>query len=128
MSQIAVLNVGTGDTKLSFDSDDPNDVKRVGEIVRDMIRRGYAVLVEVGEHNGKPTYQRAEDFDPETSEYIITGNATPPIFEVKDDRNDEPKATARGRKTEKKKPRTSNKRPVNAKKTKAVGVARTAGG
>lgn len=67
---VGVLNVGAGDTKLVFDKTNPAECIRAGRIVKDMIRRGYALLVEV-ERNGVKKFERARDFDPETSEYII---------------------------------------------------------
>jgi hypothetical protein len=65
--EVGVLNVGLGDTKLSFDKSDPAERIRAARIVRDMLRRGYALLVEV--EPGK--FQRAKDFDDETCEYIV---------------------------------------------------------
>ena len=47
MGQIGVLNVGAGDTKLSFDKNNPAEMIRSARIVTDMLRRGYALLVEV---------------------------------------------------------------------------------
>lgn len=64
---VGVLNVGAGDITLSFDKNNPADCIRAGRIVKDLIRRGYALLVEVTP--GK--YQRAKDFDENTSEYIV---------------------------------------------------------
>ena len=44
---IAILNVGAGDTRLSFDKANPAEAIRAARIVKDMLRRGYALLVEV---------------------------------------------------------------------------------
>lgn len=71
--ELSILNVGEGDTVLSFDSDKPGEVKRARAAVSDMLRRGFAILVEVGQQDGKPLYQRATDFDADTNEYIIVG-------------------------------------------------------
>jgi len=71
--QLGILNVGAGDTKISFDKDKPEDRARAAQIVTDMIRRGYAIMIVVGERNGQPLYQRAVDFDPQTCEYVIMG-------------------------------------------------------
>jgi hypothetical protein len=73
MTGLAVLNVGAGDTKLSFDPDVPEDRQRAALVVADMLKRGYAILVEVGTKDGKPLYQRIEAFDVKTCEYIIVG-------------------------------------------------------
>jgi len=67
---VGILNIGAGDTKLTFDKSNPVESVRAARIVRDMLRRGYALLVEV-EKDGKKIFRRAEDFDEETCEYII---------------------------------------------------------
>ena len=64
---VGILNVGAGDTKLSFDPKNPAERIRAARIVRDMLRRGYALLVEVAPGE----YQRATDFDEARCEYII---------------------------------------------------------
>ena len=69
---VGILNVGAGDTKLTFDKSNPAERERAGRIVQDMLSRGYAILIQVGEKGGEPLYQRAKAFDPETCEYIIT--------------------------------------------------------
>jgi hypothetical protein len=119
IGEIGILNVGAGDTKLSFDPSKPDEVKRSARIVKDMLMRGYAIFVEVGKNEKGPIYQRATDFDAETSEYLIVG--TPPEPE---NENAEPKRTSRpeSRKA------TRGQTRVPAAKTNAVAVARTAGG
>jgi hypothetical protein len=64
---VALLNVGTGDTKLTFDKDNPAETIRAQRIVTDMIRRGYALIVEVQEGQ----FQRVKEFRADTNEYII---------------------------------------------------------
>ena len=78
---IGILNVGAGDTKLVFDPNNAIETIRAKRIVKDMLRRGYALIVEVpqapperGWPEGKPPpkrYQRVLDFDEKTAEYII---------------------------------------------------------
>lgn len=68
--QVGVLNVGAGDTKLSFDPKNEAECIRAARIVKDMIRRGYVLLVEV-EENGQKINRRAHDFDATKYEYII---------------------------------------------------------
>lgn len=70
MGELAVLNVGTGDTKLTFDKSNPAETIRAERIVQDMLRRGYALLIEVKKKE-KVEYRRVKRFDPKTSEYII---------------------------------------------------------
>jgi hypothetical protein len=76
IGEVGILNVGAGDTKLVFDPSNPEDMTRAARIVKDMLRRGYALLVAVGStEKGEPTYRRAHDFDETTCEYIIVGVA-----------------------------------------------------
>lgn len=67
---VGILNVGDGDTKLSFDPRNPAERIRAARIVRDMLRRGYALLIEV-EHNGEKVFTRATDFREDVCEYVI---------------------------------------------------------
>lgn len=69
---LGILNVGAGDTKLSFDPSNPAECIRAARIVRDMLRRGYALLIVTGKDaEGRPIYARATDFDEATHEYIV---------------------------------------------------------
>lgn len=68
---IGVLNVGAGDTKLVFDKNNPGEVIRSARIVKDMLRRGYALLIEVDVGKGKKAFQRVKEFREDTCEYII---------------------------------------------------------
>jgi hypothetical protein len=65
--EVSLLNVGDGDTKLSFDPRNPAERIRAARIVRDMLRRGYALLVEVAPGE----FQRATDFREDVCEYVI---------------------------------------------------------
>lgn len=62
--------MGAGDTKLSFDPNNPAERIRAARIVRDMLRRGYALLVET-EVKGERIFTRALDFDETKCQYII---------------------------------------------------------
>lgn len=44
---VGILNVGTGDIRLAFDKNNPAECIRAARIVKDMLRRGFALLVEV---------------------------------------------------------------------------------
>lgn len=70
MGELALLNVGTGDTKLTFDNKNPAETIRAKRIVEDMLRRGYALLIEV-KKGRKTEYRRVKAFDAKTCEYII---------------------------------------------------------
>jgi len=110
---VGILNVGAGDTKLSFDPKNPVERERAKKIVLDMLRRGYALLVQVGTKNGEPIYQRAKGFDPKTCEYVIAGGLDEGI-----DLGAEYRPPAkRGRPAR-----------IKAETTRAVSVGRMAGG
>lgn len=115
---IGILNVGAGDTKLTFDPKNPAEVARSAKIVTDMIRRGFVLLIQIGENDKGPIYQRAHGFDETTAEYIIAGD--PPVDTESKSVKKPASAPRRGRKA------ASHRVP--AAKTSAVAVARTAGG
>lgn len=118
---VAILNVSAGDTKLTFDPKMPAEVARAAKIVKDMLRRGFALLVEVGSDDKGPLYRRVHDFDEATTEYIIAG--TP------DDQEDshEQKQASPPR-TRRKGKAAAKPRRIAAQKANVVAVARTAGG
>ena len=70
---ISCSSVGDGDTTLSFDPKKPEETRRAKKIADDMLKRGFAILVEVRKNDGEPLYQHAKTFDGETAEYIIVG-------------------------------------------------------
>lgn len=67
---VGILNVGAGDIRISFDKSNPVEVIRSRRIVTDMLRRGYALLVEV-DRDGQKAFERAIDFDEKTDSYIV---------------------------------------------------------
>ena len=69
--QIGILNVGAGDTKLSFDKSNPGECIRSARIVTDMLRRGYALLIEVPDGKGGKVFTRVKEFREDVCEYII---------------------------------------------------------
>jgi hypothetical protein len=118
MGELGILNVGAGDTKLVFDKNNPADCIRAAEVVRDMLRRGYAVLIEVDDGQGGKTHTRAVDFDVNTTEYIIADDpaSAQADADLEAEVSEEP-APIKGR-----------RRRVAATDTRGVAVARTAGG
>lgn len=142
---VGILNVGAGDTKLTFDKDNPIETARAARIVTDMIRRGYVLFVEVVE-DGKKVFRRALNFDERTAEYIIADLDPLKAQEVDNAdaaarTSDEPQV-ARGGLDDgpaveaeqvpspslpKRRGRPPTKR-VPASSTKAISVGRTAGG
>lgn len=154
--EVALLNVGYGDTKLVFDNKNPSETIRASRIVKDMLRRGYALLVEVEQSDGTKAFQRAWDFDESRAEYLIADfdssyaptpppqaesavyvpppryAAEPPPGEPEDEEASEaaPDRPAESS-TEAPAPRRRGGRPtkrIPAAGTRAVAVARSAGG
>lgn len=122
---VGILNVGAGDTKLSFDPSNPAERIRAARIVKDMLRRGYALLIEAGtDAAGKTVYQRALDFDEEKAEYIIA-DFDPEIAAEVDAADGESVPPGPATQERRKPGRT---RRVDAGKTTGVAVARIAGG
>lgn len=130
---VAILNVSAGDTKLTFDKSNPAEAIRAARIVKDMLRRGYALLIEVGQgEDGKPLYQRAKDFDENTNEYIIADFDPITAKDADDEEGQEEDETDQSASAEAPRPASNRKaagtRRIPAGKTKAVAVARTSGG
>lgn len=120
--ELAILNVSEGDTKLTFDPKNKAETKRASAAVRDMIRRGFAVLIEVGHDEKGPLYRRAHDFDPETAEYIIAG--------APEETEEEPASVQKPPSPPPRRPRRGKEARVRIPAAAAIGiaVAPTAGG
>jgi hypothetical protein len=144
IGELGILNVGTGDTKLSFDPNNPQDCIRAARIVKDMLRRGFALLVKVRDNeDGTPIYQRALDFDDTKYEYIIAD--FDPLEAAKVDQEEESRVEGAAVGTDQAQTpqgevvtgasapvsttgkRSATKR-IPAAKTSGVAVARSAGG
>lgn len=121
MGEVAILNVGAGDTKITFDKDNPEETARAAGIVEDMLKRGYALLIEAGRDERGPLYRRALGFDPQTCEYIVAGD--PHVTEEKNVGTDDYKP---GRTKSRSKRGATSRVPASG--TNAVAVARTSGG
>lgn len=135
--EVGILNVGAGDTKLSFDPKNPQDRIRAARIVRDMLRRGFALLVEVKQPDGSMAFQRAIDFDDQHYEYIIAdfdsaAASRADQAEAADEEASQATAAAAapaGAKTDAPKPGNGRRtRRVPAASTRSVAVGRSAGG
>lgn len=132
--QIGILNVGCGDTKLSFDKSNPAECIRAARIVTDMIKRGYALLVEVEQPNGTKTYQRVYAFREETCEYVIAD--MDPLQAQRADEQEAQNEQAGETSSEAATPQGDKARPkgkrgtrtLKASETRGVAVARSAGG
>ena len=64
---VSILNCTDGDTKITFNPRKPADVARAKSVIEDMLKRGFAIMVE-DEHGNT---QRCTAFDPTTCEYIV---------------------------------------------------------
>lgn len=127
--KVSILSVGDGDLTLSFDKSNPMEVIRAARVVKDMLKRGYALLVEV-EVDGVKKYQRVREFDESTCSYVIAD------FDPSPDPQPEPKP--RQPHVEKEKPQAVRQAapPVKGKRGKriaadtanVVAVGRVAGG
>lgn len=139
--EIGILNVGAGDTKLIFDKTNLAELLRAKRIVTDMLKRGYALLVETGEKDdaGRPVTRRVKAFDENTCEYIIAD--FDPLQAAEHDAHEqssqetstapgapagEPGSGGRGGKGPR--VRGGGERRIDASKTRGVAIARTAGG
>jgi len=67
---LEILNVQGGDVKITFDKQNTAETIRARRIVTDMLRRGYALVVEV-DRNGERAYERIQGFDEAKGEYIV---------------------------------------------------------
>lgn len=124
---LSILNVYEGDVKITFDKANPAETIRAGRIIKDCIRRGYALLIEVD-----GAYQRALDFDEKVGEYVIADfdpsyRQKPTGEEEEDEQESEQEAEAENPP----KIRSQRGRPrkrVAMESTNAVAIARSAGG
>jgi len=113
---ISILSVGRGDLRLSFDLTNPLEARRAESIVTDLMKQGYAVMVQVGKNEVGPLFQRLKAFDPKTSEYIVFGD--PPVAET------QPASAP----TEKRRPGRPRKETRVPSSSPVYAVARSAGG
>jgi hypothetical protein len=127
MGTVGILNVGTGDTKIVFDADNPQDMIRATRIVKDMLRRGYALLVDTGKKgaDGKPVLTRAYDFDESKCEYIIAD-----LDPIAQEPTNEPSAAPSdgAGSAQSRSPKHAPRKRVPASSVDVTAVARSAGG
>lgn len=126
---VSILSVGHGDTKLTFDPTKPEEAAKAAKVVASMIKNGFVLLVEVGQNEKGPIYQRAKAFDESTHEYIIAGMADDAPTTTENDQDEQASEAPPARKTEKRpRSRTPATRRVPASGTDVVAVRRTSGG
>lgn len=129
--EVGILNVGAGDTKLSFDPKNAAERIRAARIVTDMLRRGYALLVEV-ERRGKRSFQRVLKFQEDKCEYIIADldPVAAAAADEEDDKRVEPDKNGPKEAAARRAPRGKIRpsRSIPAEGVRAVAVAPSAGG
>lgn len=113
VGELSILNVGAGDIRVTFNHHDRGETQKAMRMLRDMQKRGYAVLVELPDG----TYTRATKLDATTNSYVLTLPDEAPV-----PADAEPVKGRRGRR-----PGTKQVK-VPVRTSKAVGVARSAGG
>lgn len=122
--EIDCLNCGAGDISLSWNANDPMEIERAMRVVKDMIRRGYALFVKGTD--GKMTKVKA--FDEADGCYLIADGpegSAPPSYIAEPEPAAEPTEPQQMPEPELKKKRG---RPVKMSHAKVVAVGRSAGG
>jgi len=123
--EVSILSVGEGHISLSFNSDDPAEVIRASRIVKDMLRRGYALLVKTPDQK----WSRAKDFDENTNEYLIADlDAEPQPEDTSPTYSATVGSTAESSVSSKLRRGRPPMKRVSAKESELVSVGRTAGG
>lgn len=106
-----VLSVGQGHMSLKFDYNDPIERARAERVIKDMLKRGYALFVQ----HADGTFDRVKRFDPVFGEYIIADGPTVAPTPIEQTPDSPPK--------EESKPKR-----LSPGKVKTVVVGRSAGG
>lgn len=116
---LSVLNTGVGDIQVTFNQHDTGELEKDIRMLTDMQSRGYAILVQLEDG----TYVRATEIDATRGRYIVQLPAAD-VAKAGPDAIVEPVRRKRGR------PRKSDtvRVSVPVEKTRATGVARSAGG
>lgn len=66
--ELRVLNVGAGDITITFNNTDVDETDKALAMLQDMLKRGYLVAVQLPDG----TYARARQIDPTRGRYIVT--------------------------------------------------------
>lgn len=64
--QLDVLNCGYGHLQIKFDKGNEDDADKARRVIKDMLKRGYCLFVEI---DGE--FHKVKAFDPERDEYIL---------------------------------------------------------
>lgn len=106
-----VLSVGRGDMKINFNSDNPEEVEQAKSMVRDMLRSGYMIFVEV-EEDGKKVTKKVHDFDEKHCEYVIRIDKRTKPWKNRDKKSKKGGEKGKGKDTERHSARTTKSRAV----------------
>lgn len=121
MGKLAILNVGAGDIKFSFDTSNASEAIRAKRMITDMLRRGYALLIEID-----GVYQRAIEFKEDVGEYVIADyDPQPEQTTKKEIKYAESETSAEAPQISSKK---RGRKSIPMEKANAVAVGRSAGG
>lgn len=67
VGSLSILNVGAGDLRFRFDQNEPAEVEAAKRVIEDLLKRGYTILVRVGDE-----LQKVSSFDPECECYLVS--------------------------------------------------------
>jgi hypothetical protein len=115
--KLRILNVGEGDLTIKFDNTNQIEKDRAAKIIGDLLKQGYAIMVQIGSDEKGPLYRRVQSFDASTSEYVVFGDVNPTPLPAHEEAPQQP---------QKKRGRPPTQRVSVS--TPSVAVARTAGG
>lgn len=121
MGSLSTLSVADGDIEITYDTQNTAEAIRAKRMIKDMLKRGYALLVE--DEDGK--YVRALDFNETKGRYIVADFAPETVEPEPSTEPMEKKLDEQTKKTVRSKARTKE---IPMERANAVAVARTAGG
>lgn len=118
---LSCLNVSGGDITIEFDHENAAEAIRAKRMITDMLKRGYALLIETSDG----TYTRCKKFLPDVGKYIVADFDNKPETKDEDAKIETPeknvgKIETRGRK--------SKTKEIPMATAKARAVAPSSGG
>lgn len=122
IGNLDTLNCGMGDLKVSFNSDNPDEVAAAKHMVETLLKQGCMIIIK----HGDAREERVHAFDPATNEYIVKDYTHAAAAEVP--QTDTQSATAAETKVTPAKPRKGKSKRVPAKDVNATAIAPRSGG